>query len=168
MNTGSSAVMPPTSKIILPCWGWTWPRWCSRIPPITAPNAGHVTGREGVREFAMAHGEMTSEQFVAFLKLVFANILGGMIDGAVAYFCMDWRHLLELWAAAEPIFGKPKNLTVGSRQTLAWASFYRSQHETIPSTRRASRSTISGWAVRAVYRTNVWKYPGFNSFRPRP
>ena len=44
-------------------------------PPYNVPNAGHVTGRDGVREFAMAHGEMSPSQFTDFLSVVFANIL---------------------------------------------------------------------------------------------
>ena len=62
-------------------------------PPYNVPNAGHVTGRGGVREFAVAHGEMTFQEFVTFLSVMFANIISAMADGAVGYFCMDWRHL---------------------------------------------------------------------------
>ena len=65
-------------------------------PPYNVPNAGHVTGRDGVREFAMGHGEMSPGQFTDFLPSSSLNILARMVDGAVGYFCMDWRHLLEL------------------------------------------------------------------------
>ena len=36
--------------------------------PYNVPNAGHVTKREGVAEFAMAAGEMSKDQFTAFLS----------------------------------------------------------------------------------------------------
>jgi DNA modification methylase len=134
-------------------------------PPYNVPNAGHVTGRDGVREFAMAHGEMTSEEFVAFLSLVFANTLGVMVDGAVAYFCMDWRHLPELWAAAEPMLGKPKNLICWVKTNAGMGSFYRSQHEMI-SVHAAPGKSINNFGLggKGRHRSNVWKYPGFSSF----
>jgi hypothetical protein len=94
-------------------------------PPYNVPNAGHVTGRDGVREFAMAHGEMSPSQFTDFLSVVFTNLMARTADGAVGYFCMDWRHQLELQAAADPIFGKPKNLIVWIKSNAGMGSFYR-------------------------------------------
>jgi 16S rRNA G966 N2-methylase RsmD len=134
-------------------------------PPYNVKNAGHVTGREGVREFAMAHGEMSSEQFTAFLATVFTNLLGRMVDGAVGYFCMDWRHLPELWAAASPIFGKLKNLVCWVKANAGMGSFYRSQHEMI-CVYTAPGKPINNFGLggKGRHRTNVWKYPGLNSF----
>ena len=128
-------------------------------PPYNVPNAGHVTGRDGVREFAMAHGEMTSEEFVAFLSPVFANTVAGMADGAVAYFCMDWRHLPELWAAAEPTLGKPKNLICWVKTNAGMGSFYRSQHEMI-SVYAAPGKSINNFGLggKGRFRSNVWEF----------
>jgi hypothetical protein len=133
--------------------------------PYNVPNGGHVTSREGVREFAMAHGEMSSEQFVAFLTTVSTNILDRMVDGAVGYFCMDWRHLPELWAAAGPVFGKPKNLVCWVKPNAGMGSFYRSQHEMI-CVYAAPGKPINNFGLggKGRHRSNVWKYPGFNSF----
>lgn len=133
--------------------------------PYNVPNAGHVTGRVGVREFAMAHGEMSSSQFTDFLSVVFTNLLARTADGAVGYFCMDWRHQLELQAAADPIFGKPKNLIVWIKSNAGMGSFYRSQHELIYVYAAPGRPINNfGLGGKGRYRTNVWKYPGFNSF----
>lgn len=133
--------------------------------PYNVPNAGHVTGRDGVREFAMGHGEMSPSQFTDFLSIVFANILARMVDGAVGYFCMDWRHLLELRAAADPIFGTLKNLIVWVKSNAGMGSFYRSQHELICVYAAPGRPINNfGLGGKGRYRTNVWKYPGFNSF----
>lgn len=61
--------------------------------PYNVPISGHVGGLGNTkhREFAMASGEMTNHQFLAFLtdnaKLVAENV----IDGAVVQMCMDWR-----------------------------------------------------------------------------
>jgi DNA modification methylase len=134
-------------------------------PPYNVPNAGHVTGRDGVREFAMAHGEMSPSQFTDFLSVVFTNILARMVDGAVGYFCMDWRHQLELQAAADPVFGKPKNLIVWVKSNAGMGSFYRSQHELIYVYAAPGRPINNfGLGGKGRHRTNVWEYPGFNSF----
>ena len=99
-------------------------------PPYNVPNAGHVTKRDGVREFAMAAGEMSGEQFTALLSAV-AHILPVCRTAPSGYFCMDWRHLPELWTAATPVFGTLKNLIVWVKSNAGLGSFYRSQHETI-------------------------------------
>ena len=74
-------------------------------PPYNVPNAGHVTKRAGVREFAMAAGEMSGKEFTGLLSTVLSNLLAYMHAGSVGFFCMDWRHLSELWAAANSVFG---------------------------------------------------------------
>ena len=113
----------------------------------------------------MAHGEMSPSQFTEFLSVVFTNLLARTADGAVGYFCMDWRHQLELQAAAHPIFGKLKNLIVWIKSNAGMGSFYRSQHELIYVYAAPGRPINNfGLGRKGRYRTNVWKYPGFNSF----
>jgi DNA modification methylase len=134
-------------------------------PPFNVPNAGHVTKRQGVREFAMASGEMSSEEFSAFLSIAFSYIFNYMQAGAVGFFRMDWRHLSELWAAANPLFGPMKNLIVWVKRNAGLGSFYRSQHEMIcvyavP----GKRINNFGLGGKGRHRTNVWEYPGVNGF----
>jgi DNA modification methylase len=133
--------------------------------PYNVPNAGHVTRREGVREFAMAGGEMTSSQFTDFLSQMCTNILLFMASGGVAYFCMDWRHLKELQAAADPVFGTLKNFIVWIKANAGMGSFYRSQHEIILVYTAPGRPINNfGLGGKGRHRTNVWKYPGMSSF----
>jgi DNA modification methylase len=133
--------------------------------PYNVPNAGHVTGRNGVREFAMARGEMSPSQFTDFLSIVFANILARMVDGAVGYFCMDWRHMLELLTAADSVFGALKNLIAWVKSNAGMGSFYRSQHELIFVYAAPGRPINNfGLGAKGRHRTNVWKYPGLSSF----
>jgi DNA modification methylase len=134
-------------------------------PPFNVPNAGHVTDREGVREFAMAHGEMSAEQFTNFLSTALARIRESMTDGAVIYVCMDWRHLDELSAAARPLFGAMKNLIVWVKKNAGMGSFYRSQHELVAIYATPGKVTNNfGLGAKGRHRTNVWKYAGLNSF----
>ena len=134
-------------------------------PPYNVPNAGHVTKREDVREFAMAAGEMSPPEFTAFLSTVFGNVFSYMQAGAVGFFCIDWRHLWELWAAANPVFGQTKNLIVWVKHNAGLGSFYRSQHELICVYAAPGKPINNfGLGAKGRHRTTVWKYPGFNSF----
>jgi hypothetical protein len=81
-------------------------------PPYNVRVAGHVSQSPDAREFAMASGELSSEEFVDFLQTISGHIAANVENGAVVYICMDWRHLDELSAATRRYFGKPKNLIV--------------------------------------------------------
>jgi DNA methylase len=120
-------------------------------PPYNVKNAGHVTGRAGVREFAMAAGDLCSAQFILFLAAFCACTLKFVSGGAVLYICMDWRPFWELQSAADPVFGPLKNLIVWVKSNAGMGTFYRSQHELILvyAAPGGNRSTISGWAAKA-------------------
>ena len=62
-------------------------------PPYNVPIAGHVSGKGAIkhREFAMASGEMTGDEFTAFLATAFANLAKDSLDGSIHFICMDWR-----------------------------------------------------------------------------
>jgi DNA modification methylase len=134
--------------------------------PYNVPNNGHVTGRVGVREFAMARGEMSIHEFTEFLHAFCGNVLRRVVAGAVIYLCMDWRHLRELQAAADPLFGALKNIIVWVKSNAGMGSFYRSQHEMILVYATPGGRAVNnfGLGAKGRYRTNVWKYPGFNAF----
>ena len=55
------------------------------------------------KEFAMASGEMSSEEFTGFLGAIFNNLMQYTIDGSLHYIFMDWRHVLEILTAANVI-----------------------------------------------------------------
>jgi DNA modification methylase len=134
-------------------------------PPFNVPNAGHVTDREGVREFAMAHGEMSPKEFTGFLSAALTRLRETMTAGAVIYICMDWRHLDELSAAARPLFGAMKNLVIWVKKNAGMGSFYRSQHELIAVYATPGKVINNfGLGAKGRHRTNVWKYAGLNSF----
>lgn len=135
-------------------------------PPYNVPVAGHVSQRTDAREFAMASGELSSEEFVDFLQTISGHIAANVENGAVVYICMDWRHLDELSAATRRYFGKPKNMIVWVKTNGGQGSFYRSQHEHIAvyAAGRAAPTNNFRLGERGRYRTNVWSYAGFNSF----
>jgi hypothetical protein len=67
-----------------------------------------VQGRGRIKHggFAFADGEMTEDQYTAFLKAGCQNIARVCVDGAIVFICEDWRHVVEMLNAARSVFGK--------------------------------------------------------------
>ena len=86
-------------------------------PPYNVPMDGHVCGLGRIRhrEFAMGAGEMSREEFTAFLQLTLGHVAVACRNGAIAFVCMDWRHLGELLAAGETVFSELKNVCVWNK-----------------------------------------------------
>jgi len=137
-------------------------------PPYNVPVAGHVCGLGKVqhREFAMAAGEMSEAEFTGFLARVFGHLAAASIDGAIHYVCMDWRHAGEVIAAGREAYAELKNLCVWAKTNGGMGSLYRSQHELVFVFKAGTAPHINNVELgrHGRYRTNVWSYPGINSF----
>src|SRR6516162_3326061 len=137
-------------------------------PPYNVPIDGHASGLGAIhhRQFPMASGEMDGAEFTAFLRDAFANLAAFSVDGALHYICMDWRHLDELLAAGRGTYGELKNLCVWVKDNGGMGALYRSQHELVfvfKHGRHGHRNNVQlGRFGRN--RSNVWHYPGANSF----
>ena len=132
-------------------------------PPYNVPIDGHASG---LGPFPMASGEMDSAQFAAFLGGAFGNLASFSAAGALHYICMDWRHLPELLAAARGVYGEVKNLCIWVKDNPGMGSLYRSQHELVfvfKYGRGGHRNNVQ-LGCFGRNRTNVWHYPGANSF----
>lgn len=69
-------------------------------PPYNVAIEGHVSAKGTKhREFAMAAGEMTSEEFTIFLSTSLGLASQNSTKGAIHFVCMDWRHAGDLLAA---------------------------------------------------------------------
>jgi hypothetical protein len=92
-------------------------------PPYNVVIDGHVSGLGKVkhREFAMASGEMSSQEFTQFLKTVLMRLAEFSSDGSLHFICMDWRHMRELLAAAKA-YSEIKNLCVWSKTNAGMGS----------------------------------------------
>ncbi len=138
-------------------------------PPYNVPIDGNVCGlgRHQHREFAMAVGEMTPEQFTDFLVEVFGNLARFSIDGSLHYICMDWRHTWELTSAGRDVYSELKNVCVWNKDNGGMGSFYRSKHEFIYLYKKGKAPHTNNVALGRYgrHRTNVWDYPGVNSLR---
>lgn len=136
-------------------------------PPYNVAIDGNVCGLGSVRhrEFAFASGEMSSAQFTGFLTETLGNIARVMRDGAIAFVCMDWRHMGELLAAGETAFTELKNLVVWNKTNGGMGAFYRSKHELVFVFKQgtAEHTNSFGLGETGRYRTNVWDYAGISS-----
>ena len=69
-------------------------------PPYNVLVGGHAVSAGTHREFAMASGEMSEAEFRAFLADTLGAATRGSRDGAVHFFCMDWRHMDDVSAVS--------------------------------------------------------------------
>lgn len=102
-------------------------------PPFNVRIDGHATGNGAIRhrEFAMASGEMSEAEFVAFLTTSLRLLRDFSANNSVHYICMDFRHLGELLAAGKQNYDEFLNLVVWVKNQGGMGSFYRSQHELV-------------------------------------
>jgi hypothetical protein len=133
------------------------------------PIDGHVCGLGQVkhREFAMAAGEMSPAEFIAFLETVLGNLSAHSGDGSIHFICMDWRHIGELLLAADLNYRELKNVCVWNKTNGGMGSLYRSKHELVFVFKAGTAPHINNVALgkHGRYRTNVWDYPGVNSLK---
>lgn len=137
-------------------------------PPYNVRVRGHVRGKASPshREFAMASGEMTRNEFVRFLRTALGKSVAVASPGAIVMTFMDWRHLGELHQAACAIELEQLNLCVWVKSNGGMGSLYRSQHELcgiyrVPGARHRNNVQLGRLGRN---RTNVWTYAGVNTF----
>jgi DNA modification methylase len=137
-------------------------------PPYNVAIDGHVCGLGSVRhrDFKMASGEMTAPEFTAFLNSFMSHAVRHSHDGAIHFICMDWRHMGEVLAAAGELY-ELKNVCVWNKTNGGMGTFYRSKHEMVFVFKAGSGPHINNFGLgeKGRYRTNVWDYPGVNTFR---
>ena len=104
---------------------------CSLIRPSTCglmatlPETGNPTSR-------VRHGIRRDErsEFVSFL-INAIDLLAAYSREAIAYICIDWRHMEDLIRAGKQTYDEFANLCVWVKDNGGMGSFYRSQHEFI-------------------------------------
>jgi DNA modification methylase len=138
-------------------------------PPYNVPIDGHVTGLGRIRhrEFAMGVGELSAEVFAAFLQQTLGHAAALARNGAIAFVCMDWRHMGELLEAGQAVFSEFKNLCVWNKTNGGMGTFYRSKHELVFVFKvgTAAHTNTFGLGDSGRYRTNVWDFAGVNTMR---
>jgi DNA modification methylase len=140
-------------------------------PPYNVRVKGHVSGKGARkhREFPMAAGELTEDAFCRFLVDAFGLMASHSVDGATLFACMDWRHLLEIVSAIRALGCELLNLCVWVKTNGGMGSLYRSRHELVFVFSKGDATRVNNVQLgkHGRNRTNVWNYPGMNSFARR-
>ena len=136
-------------------------------PPYNVKIDRNVSGKGAAihREFAFASGEMKNGEFVHFLTQSLGAAASRCRDGAIAFVCMDWRHMGELLEAGRHVFAEMKNLCVWNKPVGGMGSCYRSKHELVFMFKVGTAEHVNtfGLGGDGRYRTNVWDYAGNSS-----
>lgn len=119
-------------------------------------------------EFAEGSGEMSSEEFVSFLKTIFERLIEHSCEGSIHYICMDWRHIPEMLQAGS-LYTEFKQLVVWAKNVGGMGTFYRSQHELVFIFKNGDVPHINNFELgqNGRYRTNVWQYDSAVTFSKR-
>lgn len=137
-------------------------------PPYNVAIPGFVSGMGKIRHrnFVMACGEMTEDEFTYFLITVFMLLAQFSVDGSIHFQCMDHRHMREMLVAGKAAYTELKNLCVWVKSNGGMGSLYRSQHELVFVFKSGTAPHINNVELgkHGRYRTNVWQYAGVNSF----
>ena len=122
-------------------------------------------GEHQHREFAMGSGEMTLEQFKGFLQAALGQATTRLVDGGMAFICMDWRHVADVIDVVAKLGGELKNICVWVKHNAGMGSLYRSGHELVVVSKHGTAPHVNNVQLgrHGRSRTNVWRYPGANS-----
>lgn len=136
-------------------------------PPYNVKINGHVNAPGRHREFAMASGEMSVDQFRAFLGDTLGAGMQVSRNGAVHFVCMDWRHMDDVTASVGEMYGALLNICVWNKSNAGMGSLYRSKHEMVFVYRvgDAPHTNAVELGKHGRNRTNVWDYTSVNSMR---
>jgi hypothetical protein len=110
----------------------------------------------------MAAGELSAAEFVDFLKTALGHAATHSVNGAIAFVCMDWRHIAEMHAAGVQVYDQLLNLCVWAKSNAGMGSLYRSGHELVFVWKTGKARHINNVALGRFgrNRTNVWSYAG--------
>lgn len=140
-------------------------------PPYNVPISGHVCGLGKVqhREFAMASGEMSEQEFTSFLAAYLDLARRHSVPGALHYVCMDGAHALELLTAARQAELRFKVTCTWAKTNAGMGGLYRHQTEFVhvfkhggDEIRHVNNVQLGKYGRT---RTTLWTYAGVNTFR---
>lgn len=134
-------------------------------PPYNVAIAGHVTRQKRHREFAMATGEMSREEFGAFHTRWMGASASHLVDGGLLATFMDWRSVELVLTCGRELDLSLLNLPVWVKSNGGQGSLWRSQHELIPVFKKGQAPHLNNVQLgrRGRWRSNVWPYAGASS-----
>ena len=123
-------------------------------------------GKTQHREFLVASGELSVDEFTRFLTEAFAQFARVSLDGSLHFAFMDWRHMREILDAGATVYGDLFSLCCWVKGNGGMGSLYRSRHELVFIHKHGLAPHVNNIQLgkHGRYRTNCWEYQGSNSF----
>lgn len=139
---------------------------CAFCDPPYGSSIAFYLNAPGHREFVSCSGELKGEALVAFFDEACRLAALHSADGAIQFWCCDWRHLGELLPVALGRFDELLNLAVWTKNNGGMGSLYRSAHELVLVLKKGKARHRNNVQLGKTgrNRTNVWAYAGANSF----
>jgi DNA modification methylase len=136
-------------------------------PPYNLP-VGSVSGFGATqyREFAMGAGEMTEQEFIAFLARSATLMARYSVPGSIHFICMGWQHLWELLTAGREVYSELKNICIWAKDNAGMGALYRNQIELVTVFKNGQAPHVNNILLGKFgrNRTNLWSYPNPRSF----
>ena len=101
----------------------------------------------------MAAGEMSRDDFAAFLRLALGAALARVVDGGLVASFIDWRSIDLLIACGRDLGLELLNLVVWAKSNASQGSLWRSQHELAPFFKKGAggaRQQRAAWPSRPL------------------
>lgn len=136
-------------------------------PPYGCRIENNVSGNGRVRhgDFLIGAGETSMAEFsMTLLRPAFRTIAQHCLPGAIAFVWTDWRALPFMLDAAQGVFHELKNQIVWAKDP-GMGAFYRSSYEVCLAFKVSPGTHTSNIALGRRNRSNLWRYPGANTFR---
>lgn len=116
--------------------------------------------------FVQGAGEMSPAQLFTFFQDALRVLRACCSPQALIYAFMDWRHGLELAAAARGIGLPLLNLCVWTKTNAGMGSLYRSQYEHVYVFKAGDEPHLNNVELgrHGRNRSNVWNYAGMSAF----
>jgi DNA modification methylase len=142
-------------------------RWSLQTPYNLPIKQVQGRGRIKHADFAQGAGEMSRSEYIDFLRIALALAGKHSVNGAIHFVFIDWRHIHELLEAGAAVYAELKNIVAWTKTNAGQGSFYRSQHELVCVYRSGDGPHINNIELgrHGRNRSNVWTYPGVNTFR---
>jgi DNA modification methylase len=140
---------------------------CFVDPPYNIPVHGFFgKGHNKRREFIAGAGELTSEQFFAFLQDTLKVLKACSAPTALVYACIDWRHLMEMTVAGRACEMPLYQIITWVKSNAGRGGIYRNASEFITVFRAGGEAPLDNVELgrRGRNRTNVWNYPSMSAF----
>ena len=135
-------------------------------PPYNCKIQGFVCKTKH-KEFAMAAGEMTDNEFGNFLLTVMKNVESVSSPGCLSYYFIDWRQVRIMLNQGAEVYDSLYNILVWNKKVGGQGCGYRNQHELIcVFKKKGHHQNHIQLGAYGRYRTNVLDYEGVRATNP--